>query len=405
MKTLKSIGLLAMLMVFSVGIYAQGQRGPRGPRGGEDRNPLEMLKNALELSDDQVAELTPIFEDTKAKMEALRDQEFDSREARMEAGKAVMDAQHEAVKEVLTEEQAAKLEEIKAKRGERGPRGPRGQRGAGIDKEDRAALQQEMKAYHMENIQPVILGQRAKLEEELSAVDKATLDEIRTKRAEAQAARKTAKESGERPAPPTDAQKEERKATMETLKGIAERYASDIEVLFEEIKPNAEDWKADLKEIFSKYHDEEAAPRGRDERGKGHRGGNGFQKGKAKGGQHAPFHDMKGPRGMAHFLLLDPNANDAARAFQESDFELEAFPNPAVSNTRINYTVNEAGMINIILRNKAGNISQVLFNGYRQPGEYSLEVNVGNLQSGNYYYTVTNQSGGLPVTKQLIITK
>ncbi|MEO0340100.1 MAG: hypothetical protein AAF242_12900, partial [Bacteroidota bacterium] len=367
MNSLKSIVLLGMLLVFSAGIYAQGQRGPRGPRGGEDRDPLQMLTKVLELSEEQVAQLTPIFEDTKEQMQALRDQEFDSREARMEAAKEIMDAQHEAVKEVLTEDQVTKLEEIKAKRGERGPRGPRGQRGAGIDKEDRAALQQELKAYHSENIQPVILAQRAKLEEELSAVDKATLEELRAQRAAAMATRKAAKEAGERPAPPTEEQKAQHKATMETLKGIAERYADDIEDLFAEIQPDAEEWKSDLKEIATKYRSEEAAPGAREGRGKGQRGGRGFQKGREGGPRHpGSFHDMKGPRGKAHFLLLDPNAEEANETFQESGVELEAFPNPAVSNTRINYTVNEAGVINIVLRNKTGNISQVLFNGYRQ---------------------------------------
>ena len=81
---LKSVFLLGLSLLLTVSAFAQGHRmQKRGPQGGPEKM-LDHLQESLELSDAQVKSLEPVFEETKTKMEALRDQDFETREARME---------------------------------------------------------------------------------------------------------------------------------------------------------------------------------------------------------------------------------------------------------------------------------------------------------------------------------
>lgn len=78
-----------------------------GPQGGDHEigNPADHLAKALGLSDEQKGKLTPIFEQTKPKMEAIH------REAAARA-KEAMEAAHRDLKSFLTPEQQEKLEKL-----------------------------------------------------------------------------------------------------------------------------------------------------------------------------------------------------------------------------------------------------------------------------------------------------
>ena len=126
--------------------------------------------------------------------------------------------------------------------------------------------------------------------------------------------------------------------------------------------------------------------------------------------------EMEGRQGQAkahaqriqgvHFLLMDPNAGSADDVpMGAPDMETGAYPNPAAAMATINYSVTEAGQIQVVLRNKSGNMNRVLLNAFREPGDYTLEVNLSDLQGGVYYYTVQNAAGGQVVTKQLVVHK
>jgi Spy/CpxP family protein refolding chaperone len=71
----------------------------------------------LELTDDQVEALRPIFEAAHARHEELREL---PREERREAFRTIREETKAAVDEILTEEQRAKLEEHHGRRGRRG---------------------------------------------------------------------------------------------------------------------------------------------------------------------------------------------------------------------------------------------------------------------------------------------
>lgn len=104
----------------------QAEKGPRekGRRGG-DR--VAMLKERLQLTDEQVAKLQPIFAEQRAQMEKLRDL---PREEAMAKRREIEEAATPKIKAVLTAEQAAKYdamrEEMRSRGGNRGEGRPKG---------------------------------------------------------------------------------------------------------------------------------------------------------------------------------------------------------------------------------------------------------------------------------------
>jgi Spy/CpxP family protein refolding chaperone len=105
-------------------------RGHHGFKGGGFHGPpdperhLTRLREELDLTDAQVAELRTIFEEQHGKFEALHESAPEDREARHEAFQALREETHERLSQVLTEEQRQRFEELK--RSHEGHRGPRG---------------------------------------------------------------------------------------------------------------------------------------------------------------------------------------------------------------------------------------------------------------------------------------
>lgn len=93
--------------------------GP-GPRG--DR--LKMLSEHLGLTADQKAKLQPIFKAERDALEALRDDQSLTREARRDKMREIVESHAAQIRAVLTPEQQAKLDALREKgpRGEPGPR-------------------------------------------------------------------------------------------------------------------------------------------------------------------------------------------------------------------------------------------------------------------------------------------
>lgn len=404
MNNIKSILLAVALLCMSTSIFAQSPRGQRGQQRGPKGPNLEMLEKALDLSEDQVAALKPIFEDTRSEMEALRDKEFDGPEDRRAAAKSIMDSQKEKVDAILSEAQLQKLETLKENRGERGPRGPRGDR---ANSEKGKELRQALKAYHEENVQPVLLTQRAKLEAQLSSEDKATIEALRAKKEGMKAQIKEGKGKGQRPERPSEAQRAEHKADRETIKALLTKYETDIESLLAEIKPQAEEWKEETKAIVDQYRPERTE-KADDKAGQSNRKMRAQKGEKRERGERGERGGKKvGPPSLhkVRFLMLDPNASPDERTLEESPFQLQAYPNPAAGLTTINYTVEKDGQVQITLNNKMGTMNRVLLNAFQKAGTYTLEINTSDLQGGNYYYTINDTGGSKPVTKQLIIKR
>lgn len=139
-----SLALATGLLVAIPAASAQDGDGERKPRqerqerregAGRPGVNLERLKEQLELSDEQLAKLKPILAAEREEIAAKR------RELGRDADRAAMRDAMQAIREkykpqidaVLTEEQKAKLEKLRARgpRGPGGPGGPGGPRGEG----------------------------------------------------------------------------------------------------------------------------------------------------------------------------------------------------------------------------------------------------------------------------------
>jgi len=212
---------------------------------------------------------------------------------------------------VLTDEQEATLKEkMEADRAERK---------AMWDKVDKEGLKSEMKAYHEENILPVMRAQRAKLEPQISADDKATIAELRTTFAaiKAQHQKSRMQEDG----PPHKGQfkgfREAHKAEIETLNDLVQKYQEPIQALFAEVEDQQKEWKEGKRAIMEKYMPERPDRGERLERGQGHH--------KGRKGSHGPKGEMKH---MGRFLLLDINAAPTTTTPENISISMKNLPNP-----------------------------------------------------------------------------
>lgn len=391
---MKSITIKLLLLVFILGaqtVYAQ-----KGQRGNRAEQQLERLKSIVDLTAEQETEINALQEQLQEDMEALKAQEFEDRSAKRQAFKELMTNHKAEVESVLTEEQLATIKSTVQEK--------RAAKKEAFKNVDWKALKTEIKAYHQENVSPVLLAQRVKLEEKISAEDKVLLAEMRQEAKAKKAAWKAkhAEMKGERgnkrgrkgkgrKGKKHHAENDEFRSTM---KSLVEKYDTEIEALNAEIEPQKEKWAADLKAIHQKYMPEmeegEEMHRGR--KHKGHKRGYGKD-------------DVKLMK-KGHFLLMDPNA-DVAEVENLMDAEkalvdISVFPNPATDQNTITYTVQEAGQIVIELRTESGVLVQTVVNEFLEKGTYQEQINVSGLKDGVYYYSINDQKG--ITTEKVIIS-
>jgi hypothetical protein len=73
-----------------------------------------------------------------------------------------------------------------------------------------------------------------------------------------------------------------------------------------------------------------------------------------------------------------------------SQFKLEQNrPNPFNPTTKIYYTLPESGKVKIEIFNMLGQKVEELENTFKEPGNYSVDFDAGNLSSGIYYYSLS----------------
>jgi hypothetical protein len=79
------------------------------------------------------------------------------------------------------------------------------------------------------------------------------------------------------------------------------------------------------------------------------------------------------------------------------------YPNPFNPETRINYSIQKAGMVSLVVYDMLGRQVASLVNDYKTAGSYIVEFNASNLSSGVYYYKLI--SGEFTDTKKMIVIK
>ena len=305
-------------------------------------------------------------------------------------------------------------------------------------REKREALHEEVSAYAEENIAPVMLTQRNKLNAYLSAEEQQTLEEIRTQmkadreemkvRREAMREKmKDHKEKGERPVRPelTEAQREEfkarreaRKAQMEQLRSIAEAHKEEMKGLMEEISAEREQWKSDIEAIAAKYIDVEKMKErraefegeGKPERGRRGPGKEGMDREKGEGpmGMRGGGPGGRGMRGgmkpgamhPVRFLLMEPE--EVASALLE-DGELVIYPNPTTTLNTITFEVKQAGPVQVQLINQQGEVIKSVVNEFKEAGSYTEMVDLTSVTEGIYIYRIKTAEG--IQTKKVVVDK
>jgi hypothetical protein len=76
-------------------------------------------------------------------------------------------------------------------------------------------------------------------------------------------------------------------------------------------------------------------------------------------------------------------------------------PNPLGSRTSIRYHVPTPSRVTLKLYDESGREVRTLVDDYHRPGEYSIDVGVGNLPSGIYFYRL--KVGALPAKARKMV--
>lgn len=119
-----SVLLIATASISSFAIPMMAQEGPP-PQQDQGRpnqgRGLDMLAQRLSLTDDQKAQLTPIFEERRQKMQALRSSNADPDQRRADM-KKIMEESDAKIKPILNADQWQQYQQMQQEMRQRGPR-------------------------------------------------------------------------------------------------------------------------------------------------------------------------------------------------------------------------------------------------------------------------------------------
>ncbi|MCB0636895.1 MAG: T9SS type A sorting domain-containing protein [Lewinella sp.] len=393
--------LLAMALLAWAPLQAQPHPG-HGPHRGHPRPGVpeltEELQQELQLSDEQAAAWTELQTTVRTQLDELR-QTGEPGEGR-EAARAIMEDARGQLAEILSPEQLAQMRNfLDAQRQE--------MREAWAQV-DHQALRQELKTYRETEIHPVMLAQRTKLENSLTADDKATLAEIRLAIDEAKAEarqlhqerRDQAGERGERGERQPRQQQaraqrpdgprpqgmhrdhalgrwlEDHPEIKTQLESLVNTYDTEITDLLEELRPQHEQWQADQRAIMERYAPEgmERPRRERPER-------------PAEAGIPLPH--------KVRFLLMNPAGDEPIETLgaEDASTTARAFPNPATNNTTLAFELKAESPVRIELRDESGNVLQTVMRETFPSGAHRVPVDLTGVRPGTYYLTLATEAG------------
>ncbi|MBT29310.1 MAG: hypothetical protein CMO01_06575 [Thalassobius sp.] len=311
---------------------------------------------------------------------------------------------------------------------------------------------EEIRSYVESTVKPVLVSYRNKLDSELSASEKKKVESIRTElkalkenQKELGFAMREKRRNGEEPT--AEEQNEVRKVMREIRQitqdawDIADAHSSFYDNMFTETEDDRKKWREEIQGIMKtqmeKMKEERPDRNGRPERGqmdkkrpenknseeRPERGGPEGKpekgpEGEFKGGPEADFKgrpDRKGPEGGRQhrgnrgpggfgflgkldpanpqteviFLLWDTEDSIFPEREDRPEDKAMTFPNPAFDGSKLFYKVDTKGKVQIELFNEKGDSIKKLENGQKEPGKYTLEIDVKDLQPGMYYYKIT----------------
>ena len=247
---------------------------------------------------------------------------------------------------------------------------------------------QEVRAYIMKNVVPVMKIQRSELDKDFSDAEKASIEELRTElkglRQQQRGKSKSLRGAGERPS--VEQRKEMRgmrnqmHELMNEAAVISEDYDVEITRLLDEIREEAEQWKTDIHLIMEKSGmNPEKRHRKMDKRS--------HSRGQQRGGMNDPsLRRIFTPEG---FLLWDPSAPLEFGPDQNANkLKVNIFPNPASNNFQLAVDMTEELPIEIIIIDKDGNTINEFSETSAGPGLYTKIFSTEGFKSGLYFVKV-----------------
>ncbi len=121
----------------------------------------------------------------------------------------------------------------------------------------------------------------------------------------------------------------------------------------------------------------------------------------AGNGNYVATYAVTAPGAGANAALaqITPTADSASSIFQ--NYLGQNYPNPFSLNTRINYSIAESNVVELILYDMQGRPVKIMVNQAKEAGNYIYDLNTGNLAKGVYLYRI--RSGSFMDVKKLII--
>jgi len=241
----------------------------------------------------------------------------------------------------------------------------------------------EIGAYVQQNVLPTVRQQRQKLEPQLSTSDKAQLAVYRAQlhdlRQRGKDLRQAARSTSAATARPTLTETQQQqlrqlhteiRSLLLSVSQLAQKYDTEIVRLAQEIKPQQEQWAADLQTIATHHISLEQATH----RSKHHR-------------RNAVSRFFR----PAAFLLLDPTAQTPT---PPAAMGTRVYPNPTATATQLDYEVQKAGAVTVELLDGRGNtLRTVQTESKQEKGPHSLAIDVADLPVGTYFFKITTRTG------------
>lgn len=342
---------------------------------------IQELKDELQLSPEQEAQLKELEAETSAQRQAIHTGSYASEEERHSALRAASHAHKEELKAILTPEQQQILREKR-----------REQREAHAQV-DHKAMRQELHAYREKEILPVLRALRARLEAEIDPADQAAIAQLRQlmeQKKAALAAQHNPPHTRESKHEQRDQWRQAHSAELDQLKALVNKYDAAMSALLEEVKPQHEQWMAAEQAIRSKYLPSQGAA--------------------SVPPPHPMHHRERMNFRKHHFLLLSPEASapatispSAAAAAVPQVQGAQVSPNPANSQASLQFSSAISQEISIEIRNDSGVSVRKLGSEPYEAGTHKLDIDLSGLAAGLYYCVVTEASGAQQLLKLMVV--
>lgn len=255
----------------------------------------------------------------------------------------------------------------------------------------------EARTYLKENVLPVVAQQRQKLDTYLSVDEKRQVNEIREQLRSLRQQGRDMRQEHRKGEKPTEAQKEQHREMRKSHRRlmtkawkIVDNNEEPLESLLGEMKDDAQQWKADLKAIHEKYRAQHQG-NNTERTDKRHRRGRKHGQRRARAGmagrQHRSMKHFQMLRPV-HFLLFNTERWEEMLPGEESG-RVIVFPNPTEKSMNMEFELEQAGNIKIVLFDQNGKTVRNLYEGQQSAGMQQFSFDVSALKTGVYYFELT----------------